>query len=277
MMARRTSFPRATSLQVRPSRSRRVSSMPSWSRRRLTTSARPREAARWRAVVPEPAGWTAFGEIERWESSSETVSAGGRVSSYADERRAGGRDGLDAHRRARWRAAAATSVLVSWESRRAVPNSARKGWMRAGSPGTAGAGASATGTSGREGRDCTGAQGGEELDLVERLCGGWGRAGAGAVSTDGLHASAANDARTRFGVREGRLRLRRGRHARRRRQRGACAVEGSVYYGETSALMLCRQERTIGGLGVERLRTISPVLTSSAVFHRPSLAAVVYS
>jgi hypothetical protein len=70
-----TSFPLATSMHVFPLLSRRVSSMSSCSRSKLTTSARPSEAARWRAVVPEPGGWIALGEMDLWESKSETVSA----------------------------------------------------------------------------------------------------------------------------------------------------------------------------------------------------------
>ena len=40
----------------------------------MTTSVRDREAARWSAVVPDPGGYTAFGEIDRWESKREIVS-----------------------------------------------------------------------------------------------------------------------------------------------------------------------------------------------------------
>ncbi len=53
-MTRTTSFPLATSLQLRPCESRRLSSMFSCSRRRFTISALPSEAARCKGVVPEP-------------------------------------------------------------------------------------------------------------------------------------------------------------------------------------------------------------------------------
>jgi hypothetical protein len=49
--------------------------MPSCSRSKFTTSARPSEAARWSAVVPDGGGWIALGEMDLWESRSETVSA----------------------------------------------------------------------------------------------------------------------------------------------------------------------------------------------------------
>ena len=74
-MTARTSLPLATSTHVFPLLSRRVSSIPSCSRSKLTTSARPSEAARWRAVVPDAGGWIALGEMDLWESRSETVSA----------------------------------------------------------------------------------------------------------------------------------------------------------------------------------------------------------
>jgi hypothetical protein len=75
LMTDRTSFPLATSMHVFPLLSRRVSSMSSCSRSKLTTSARPSEAARWSAVVPDAGGWIALGEIDLWQSKSETVSA----------------------------------------------------------------------------------------------------------------------------------------------------------------------------------------------------------
>lgn len=47
-------------------------------------SARPRDAAKWRGVVPEPIGCTPLGGMERWDKSNETVEAGdgqwGRIS-----------------------------------------------------------------------------------------------------------------------------------------------------------------------------------------------------
>lgn len=76
LIARVTSLPFATSRHVFPSASRRVSSMPSCSSKRLTTSRRGSDAAKCRAVVPEPGGWTALGEMDRWPSSSATVSPG---------------------------------------------------------------------------------------------------------------------------------------------------------------------------------------------------------
>lgn len=58
-----TSFNFATSLHVFPLLSRRVSSMPAWSSNTPTMSARPRDAARCRGVVPEPGGCTPLGDI----------------------------------------------------------------------------------------------------------------------------------------------------------------------------------------------------------------------
>lgn len=55
-MALRVSLVFARSRQDLRWSSRRVSSMPSWSRRRVTMSTLPREAARWRGVVPEAGG-----------------------------------------------------------------------------------------------------------------------------------------------------------------------------------------------------------------------------
>jgi hypothetical protein len=58
-----TSFTLATSLHVFPLLSRRVSSMPAWSSNTATISARPREAARCRGVVPEAGGCTPLGDM----------------------------------------------------------------------------------------------------------------------------------------------------------------------------------------------------------------------
>lgn len=56
LITERTSLPLATSMHVLPLLSRRVSSIPSCSRSEFTTSARPSEAAKWRAVVPDAGG-----------------------------------------------------------------------------------------------------------------------------------------------------------------------------------------------------------------------------
>lgn len=73
-MARMVSLPLATSRAVLPFASRRLSSMPSVSSSKLTTSVRDSDAARCSAVVPDPGGYTALGEIDRWDSRSDIVS-----------------------------------------------------------------------------------------------------------------------------------------------------------------------------------------------------------